>query len=482
MSGVARTAICLLRCDLRAHDNQVLHWAQSNADFVIPLYCFDPRHYLGTHCFGFPKTGPHRLRFLLESVKDLRETLKKRGSTLVVRKGKPEDVVCDLITQLGSVSAVAFHEEATQEELDVEKLLCEVCCQHGVKTHTFWGSTLYHRDDLPFRPIARLPDVYTHFRKAVESEAKVRPTLQMADQLKPLAPGVEEGCIPTMEDLGQKDPVTDPRTAFPCSGGETQALMRLQYYFWDTNLVASYKETRNGLVGMDYSTKFAPWLALGCISPRYIYEQIQKYEKERTANQSTYWVLFELLWRDYFRFVALKYGRRIFSLRGLQNKEVPWKKDLQLFDCWKEGKTGVPFVDANMRELAATGFMSNRGRQNVASFLTKDLGLDWRMGAEWFQYLLGDYVRLWVLELQGIKGADIHTPWALNSAALSQLGVTLGKTYPQPVVTAPEWSRHINQRPQERSPHPRGRRGPAHTPRQHKDRGIDFYFSRKKDA
>ncbi|KAM7123133.1 cryptochrome DASH-like isoform 5-T6 [Ciconia maguari] len=469
---------------------KVLHWAQSNADFVIPLYCFDPRHYLGTHCYGFPKTGPHRLRFLLESLKDLRETLKKKGSTLVVRKGKPEDVVRDLITQLGSVSAVAFHEEATQEELDVEKGLCQVCSQHGVKIQTFWASTLYHRDDLPFRHIARLPDVYTHFRKAVESGAKVRPTLHMADQLKPLAPGVEEGCIPTMEDLGQKDPVTDPRTAFPCSGGETQALMRLQYYFWDTNLVASYKETRNGLVGMDYSTKFAPWLALGCISPRYIYEQIWKYEKERTANQSTYWVLFELLWRDYFRFVALKYGKRIFSLRGLQSKEVPWKKDLQLFDCWKEGKTGVPFVDANMRELAATGFMSNRGRQNVASFLTKDLGLDWRMGAEWFEYLLVDYdvcsnYGNWLYSA-GI-GNDPRDNRKFNMIKQGldydgNAGVTLGETYPQPVVTAPEWSRHINQGPQGRSPHPRGRRGPAHTPMQHKDRGIDFYFSHKKDV
>ncbi|NWT43476.1 CRYD protein, partial [Chroicocephalus maculipennis] len=94
----------------------------------------------------------------------------------------------------------------------------------------------------------------------------------------------------------------------------------------------------------------------------------------------------------------------------------------------------------------------------------------------------GDYVRLWLPELQGIKGADIHTPWALNGAALSQAGVTLGETYPQPVVTAPEWSRHVNQRPQGQSPHPRGRRGPAHTPTQHKDRGIDFYFSRKKDV
>uniref|UniRef100_K7FMD1 Cryptochrome DASH n=2 Tax=Pelodiscus sinensis TaxID=13735 RepID=K7FMD1_PELSI len=344
----------------------------------------------------------------------------------------------------------------------------------------------------------------------------------MADQLKPLAPGVEDGCIPMPEEFGLKEPLADPRTAFPCSGGETQALMRLQHYFWDTNLVASYKETRNGLIGIDYSTKFAPWLALGCISPRYIYEQIRKYEKERTANQSTYWVIFELLWRDYFRFVALKYGTRIFSLKGLQDKEVPWKKDPKLFDAWKEGRTGVPFVDANMRELAATGFMSNRGRQNVASFLTKDLGLDWRMGAEWFEHLLvdydvcsnygnwlysagvgndprenrkfnmikqgldydsnGDYVRLWVPEIQCIKGGEIHTLWALSNAALSQAGIALGETYPLPVVLAREWSRHINQKPNKRDHPPRGKKDPSHTPKQHKDRGVDFYFSRNKDV
>ncbi|KAG8573281.1 hypothetical protein GDO81_012343 [Engystomops pustulosus] len=391
MAAPGRIVICLLRNDLRYHDNEVLLWAHRNADYIVPLYCFDPRHYVGTHYYNFPKTGPHRLKFLLESIKDLRNTLKKIGSNLLLRRGHPENVIEDLIKQIGPVSAVALQEEATKEELDVEKSLKQVCTRHGVKYHTIWGSTLYHREDLPFRHISGLPDIYTQFRKAVEAQCKVRPTLQMPEKLKPLPGGLEEGSVPTAEDFGEQDPLTDPRTAFPCSGGESQALQRLQHYFWDTNLVASYKDTRNGLIGMDYSTKFAPWLALGCISPRYIFEQIRKYEKEQTANQSTYWVIFELLWRDYFRFVALKYGRRIFFLRGLQDKEVPWKKDLKQFEAWKEGRTGVPFVDANMRELAMTGFMSNRGRQNVASFLTKDLGLDWRMGAEWFEYLLVDY-------------------------------------------------------------------------------------------
>ncbi|CAH2281943.1 cryptochrome DASH-like [Pelobates cultripes] len=492
MCSPSRVIICLLRNDLRLQDNEVLLWAHKNADHIVPLYCFDPRHYVGTHNYNFPKTGPHRLKFLLESVKDLRNILKEKGSNLLLRRGKPEDVLEDLVTKLGSVTAVALQEEVTKEELDVENAVKKVCSQHGVQLQTVWGSTLYHRNDLPFRHISRLPDVYTQFRKAVETQCQVRPSLQMPDRLKSLPAGFEEGDIPTLQDFGQEDPVTDPRSAFPCSGGETQALQRLQHYFWDTNLVASYKDTRNGLIGMDYSTKFAPWLALGCISPRYIYEQIKKYERERTANQSTYWVIFELLWRDYFRFVALKYGSKLFFPKGLQDKPVPWKKDPKLFDAWKEGRTGVPFVDANMRELAVTGFMSNRGRQNVASFLTKDLGIDWRMGAEWFEYLLvdydvcsnygnwlysagigndprenrkfnmikqgldydvnGDYIRLWVPELQNIQGGDVHAPWALSNSALAHAGITLGETYPLPIVKAPEWSRHINQKPVRHAP------------------------------
>ncbi|KAF7669269.1 hypothetical protein LDENG_00203350 [Lucifuga dentata] len=508
--STSRTVVCLLRNDLRVHDNEVFHWAQKNAEYIVPLYCFDPRHYKGTHNYNLPQTGPFRLRFLLQSVRDLRNTLINKGSTLVVRHGKPEDAVAGLIKQLGSVSVVAFHEEVTSEELDVEKKVKDICAQMKVRVQTCWGLTLYHRDDLPFNHTARLPDVYTQFRKAVETQSSIRPLFPTPGQLKPLPPELEEGAIPTVEDLQQTGCETDPRSAFPCSGGESQALHRLQHYFWDTDAVATYKETRNGLISVDCSTKFAPWLAMGCISPRYIYHQIKQYERERTANQSTYWVIFELLWRDYFKFVAVKYGSRMFQIKGLQDKSIPWKVDMKLFDAWKEGRTGVPFVDATMRQLAMTGFMSNRGRQNVASFLTKDLGLDWRLGAEWFECLLidydvcsnygnwlysagigndprenrkfnmikqaleydsnGDYVRKWLPELQGIVGADVHMPWTLSSAALSHAHVSLGESYPTPIVTAPEWSRHFNKKPSCTGPSARGKKGPSHTPKQHRDK------------
>lgn len=499
MASKARIAICLLRNDLRLHDNEALSWAFKNADFVVPLYCFDPRHYKGTWHFNLPKTGSHRLKFLLESVSDLRNTLRLKGSNLIVRVGKPEVIVPELVKTLSDVQNLVFHEEVTYEELKVEKAL-KHC---GIDVKTFWGHTLYHKSDLSFS-VNNLPDVYTQFRKSVEAKCPVRKVINV-DEVKPVPEGLEEGQIPTMEDLGVKSVPVDPRIALNFKGGETVALDRLNHYLWETDSVATYKETRNGMIGADYSTKFSTWLTHGCISPRKIFWEIKQYEQERTANQSTYWVIFELLWRDYFRYVALKYGNQIFYEGGVQNKRIPWKQDKAMFEAWKDGRTGVPYVDANMREMAATGFMSNRGRQNVASFLTKDLKLDWRMGAEWFESQLidhdvtsnygnwlysagigndpredrkfnmvkqgldydhdGEYVRLWVPELEKIKDGSVHHVWTLSNSVLSRAEVSLGETYPNPIVIAPEWSRHTNKKS-----------GRNQGPPQKQNKGIDFYF------
>ena len=221
----------------------------------------------------------------------------------------------------------------------------------------------------------------------------MRPLLETPASLSSLPPGLEAGAeLPELSSLVEtKDYQEDERSAFPFSGGENSGLERLQYFLWTSDCVAKYKETRNGLLGRDYSTKFSPWLAAGCLSPRKIFWEIKKYEEKRVANQSTYWVIFELLWRDYFRFVCYKYGDSVFHETGIMNKRLPWSQDKVKFEAWREGRTGVPFVDANMRELARTGWMSNRGRQNVASFLVKDLGLDWRLGAEWFESQLLDH-------------------------------------------------------------------------------------------
>ena len=183
----------------------------------------------------------------------------------------------------------------------------------------------------------------------------------------------------------------DDRAVIDFKGGETEAWKRLRYYIWESDLIATYKETRNGLIGGDYSTKLSPWLALGAISPRSVFGEVKKYEAVRSKNSSTYWLVFELMWRDYFRFIAKKHGDRIFKITGIKQIDLRLNKDLNSFEKWKGGKTGIDFVDANMLELKRTGFMSNRGRQNVASYLVHDLKVNWTWGASYFETMLIDY-------------------------------------------------------------------------------------------
>lgn len=145
-------------------------------------------------------------------------------------------------------------------------------------------------------------------------------------------------------------------------------------------------------MGADYSSKFSAWLALGCISPRFIYHELKKYEKQFGANDSTYWLVFELLWRDFFRFMFKKHQSKMFQPAGITTeKEIPKSVSEKLLHNWINGTTNEDFVDANMIELKLTGFMSNRGRQNVASYLCNDLKLDWRFGAAYFEQQLIDY-------------------------------------------------------------------------------------------
>ncbi len=457
------------RNDLRSSDHEPLHAALKAKARVIPVYCFDPRQF-GQTSFGFSRTGPIRAQFLLESVADLRQSLRSLGSDLIVRSGKPEVVIPELAQQL-QISTVHYSREATSEEVGVDRRLESALKQQGISLRSFWGSTLFHPDDLPFE-ISQIPELFTNFRKQVERQSTVQPTLPTPTELLPL-PEVEVGELPPLAELGLTAPEFDRRSVLEFHGGETAGKARLHHYFWQDHLKV-YKETRNGMLGADYSSKFSAWLSLGCLSPRYVYEQVQKYEADRVKNDSTYWLIFELLWRDYFRFICAKHGDRIFRRSGLQGVEIAWKQDWERFELWQQGQTGFPLVDANMQELAATGFMSNRGRQNVASFLTKNLGIDWRMGAEWFESQLvdydvcsnwgnwnytagvgndargfrffnitkqakdydsqGEYVKHWLLQLASLPTSKVHEPWKLLPVEQQRFGVRLGVDYPHPVV------------------------------------------------
>ena len=381
-----RKAILWFRNDLRLKDNDALN-ATRKAEIIYPLYCLDPRHFTNI-IDGFPKTGGFRAKFLLESLSELRQNLKALGSDLLIRKGHPEVVIPRLISEL-QVDAVFGSKEVTLEEVTVEKHLADALAKKAITPRLYWQSTLVHEDQLPW-PIAQLPDVFTQFRKKIEKQVAIRPSQEQPRAL-PYPVNADPGEMPTLKDLGLTSPPNDPRAVLPFKGGEDQAWLRLKQYFWERDKLKNYKYTRNGLLGEDYSSKFSPWLAHGCISPRSIYHQVKRYEQERIKNISTYWLVFELLWRDYFRFIAQKFGHRIFLPKGIKGKPLPYHQDKNLFEQWRSGNTNEPFVDANMRELNATGFMSNRGRQNVASYLAKDLGVNWTWGAAYFESQLIDY-------------------------------------------------------------------------------------------
>ncbi|MEM6449443.1 MAG: DASH family cryptochrome [Cyanobacteria bacterium P01_D01_bin.105] len=459
------------RNDLRLHDHEPMHRAIEHKADIIPLYCFDPRQF-GETSFGFEKTGAYRAQFLLETVADLRAELRSRNSDLIIRQGKPEEEIPKLAKAL-DIDAVYWHEEVTQEETDVERSVEEALHQRQISSEVYWGATLYHPDDLPFE-INRLPEVFTQFRKIVEKEVAISSTFATPKQLPALPNSVEVGKLPSLTQFGLNAVEIDAKGALPFKGGATAALQRLQHYFWDADKLHVYKETRNGMLGADYSSKFSPWLANGSLSPRTIYEEVKKYERQRKKNNSTYWMIFELIWRDYFRFVCAKYGRRLFFKGGIRQLPIAWQQDWKRFDLWREGETGYPLIDANMKELAATGFMSNRGRQNVASFLTKNLGIDWRMGAEWFESMLidydvcsnwgnwnytagvgndargfryfnipkqskdydpeGKYVKHWLPALEQLPPKKVHSPWTLQPVEQKRFDVRLGVNYPNPVV------------------------------------------------
>jgi deoxyribodipyrimidine photo-lyase len=458
------------RHNLRIHDSAPLNRATAENSLIIPVYCFDPRQF-GVTSFGFPKTGKYRARFLLESVADLRNSFQQLGSNLVVRQGKPEVIIPELVREL-KIDFVYTSTEVTDEEIKVDRALAKALNIIKVPIKYFWEATLYLPEDLPFE-IDSIPELFTNFRKQVEKSAYIEQP-KASPQKLPFLPKIELGEIPSLGDLGLQSPQFDERAVLKFQGGETAALTRLDRYFWQTDCLQNYKETRNGMLGADYSSKFSPWLALGCISPRYICDRVRAYETQRVKNDSTYWLIFELLWRDFFRFICAKHGNKIFQQSGLQGIDIAWKEDWKRFDLWCNGKTGYPLVDANMRELAATGFMSNRGRQNVASFLTKNLGINWQMGAEWFESLLidydvcsnwgnwnytagvgndargfryfniikqskdydrdGKYIKHWLPELKSIPGDKIHDPGKLNIEEQKQYNVKLGVDYSRPIV------------------------------------------------
>jgi deoxyribodipyrimidine photo-lyase len=467
-----KTLIYLLRRDLRVSDNPILHSIsqfskQSKEPFthLLPLYIF-PSQQVEVSGFlsedsskspfpearsavgGFWRCGPHRAKFLGESVWDVKEGLEGLGSGLVIRVGRVGEVVKSLMEELdGDAGALWMTSEEGVEEKREEREVRAV--MKGKGAFKLWTDEKYFIDewvirhfwldleadagnsrDIPFAKPSDLPDVFTTYRKSVEPLREApRKVLPKPEKLLPLPSAIptqaQPFTIPTTKETlleALNKPLTassilqnppswpsDSKSAHPFLGGENTGHARVSHLITSGSMT-SYKDTRNEMVGQDFSTKLSAWLALGCITARQIHSYLLSFEDGLTSlgssaqgyskgeNKGTAAVRFELLWRDYMRLCTWKFGPRLFRTSGFRDdSSFQWQspsKDAKvrtMLTRFLSGHTGTGLIDASMRELFLTGYTSNRARQNVASFLAKHLSIDWRLGAEWYESLLVDY-------------------------------------------------------------------------------------------
>jgi deoxyribodipyrimidine photo-lyase len=407
------------RKDLRLQDNPSLAALASNVDELVCMYMLNDISALDNieSQSNTELLGEHRANFINQSLIDLDLSLKNFDQKLIVVVNEGLASLLDLIDSLGITSVSAEWHCGVNERNQWNDLISLRPELDYIQEN---GTTLYQESQFPFS-IKNMPSTFSPFRKKVEKYCHVEaldaplytmpssPLNAMPQNAMPKSAMPKSAMPQSAMPKSAMPKSAMPQSAMPLNalvtecllthnnhypelfGGETRALAQLKYYLWETDLISTYKETRNGLDGWEFSSKLSAWLAQGCISPKRIYYELSQYESQRTKNNSTYWLFFELLWREFFHWHHLINGSKLFSLGGVQELTKPSAINPEIIKSWQQGRTGYPIVDACMRQLLATGFMSNRGRQLVASCFVHELAQDWRYGARYFEYQLVDF-------------------------------------------------------------------------------------------
>lgn len=370
------TALYWFGNDLRVEDNPALRRAAASSDQLLCVYTVDPAWFKPNR-YQLKALGNHRWRFLQESLNALKGRLREFDQELVVTFGPPLASLthlmraCDVRTVFRSETAGLYEEQQWQ-----------TLTQHHPESRfaTEASHTLFRMNQLPFS-LHELPETFTQFRKRVEPLGEVEAPASVIA----LPPMPQKARLAVSEAF---EPLSKPTIAF--RGGETAAALHLKRYFGG-DLPSRYKEVRNELDGWDNSTKLSAWLANGCVSAKTVLRLLGEYEATHGQNESTYWIRFELLWREYFQWYAHRHKQRLFAFSGIKRRKPLTTFYAERFRRWCAGNTPYALVNACMKQLNATGFLSNRGRQLVASCFVNELGLDWRYGAAYFEQQLIDY-------------------------------------------------------------------------------------------
>jgi deoxyribodipyrimidine photo-lyase len=449
------TAIWWIRRDMRLTDNEALHAAQTHAEQVVPVFIFDPA------ILDSPNTGEKRLAFLFAGLRQLDADLRRRGSYLVLREGSPDTELAALVTQTNA-EAIFAEEDFTPFAIHRDKAVADelpLTLVPGLTIHH--PDTIYKKDGDPYI-------VYTPFNKQWQELPFPKP----ADVIPP------PETINTPPNLSTLQLSKSLPTAVPFTPGEAEAQRRLRHFVDDDEApIYSYADGRN-MVDRDGTSQLSPYLRFGMISPRQAVVAARaawRAAGDKQARKGAQTWLNELIWREFYIHILYHFPHVMKGNFRPEYDAISWRNDEAQFEAWQNGRTGFPIIDAAMRQIKEAGWMHNRARMIVASFLVKDLLIDWRWGERHFmQHLVdgdpaannggwqwtagtgtdaapyfrifnpitqskkfdphGHYIRHWLPELDKIPDAYIHEPSTMPAAEAKRIGFKLGQDYPAPII------------------------------------------------
>lgn len=449
---VNKTIILWHRSDFRVHDHPALAAALKEGGLVLPLFIFDNSIVQGKFA------SANRHRFMRESLEDLRASYQKRGGNLAVRHGKPRDELKKIVEETGA-SAIYYTADYSPRATSRDKELTEFFETEGVEMRAFGGRLAVSQLQ---KLHTKAGDPYKVFTPFWKNWMQVHRRDLAVTPRKIKTPDISMGKFPSDASLGIVKKELSPGAL---KGGEQAGRERLKDFLNDK--IEDYHQKNNDMAADDTS-RLSSYLHFGCVSVREIETMLPDSKGARAWHR-------QLAWRDFYHYVLFHFPHPEQEFQERYRK-FDWTTNKQLLQSWKDGQTGYPAVDAAMRQLKAEGWMHNRARLIVGSFLTKDLNIDWREGERHFMQWLTDgdmannngnwqwiasvgvdpaplfrrlynpssqrdkydptgmYVRRYIPELKNVPDKYLSEPWTMPKEVQEEAGCFIGSDYPKPIV------------------------------------------------